>query len=108
MNLVDLKQALTQGTKYEAFILAADPIVYLLQVRKQHADAPSIESPECVTDAKGQRLVFRNRTDAQQCLARIGFTEVTLLHESAYGEMIGGPVGGDSQLRHTYPIVLHD
>lgn len=108
MNITELKRSMKAGIGYDAFVLAADAIVYLVQVRPQHEGAASIDTPNCVTDGNGRNLVFRNRSDAQQCLARIGFTQVTLIHNSAYGEMIGGPVGGDNTLSQTYPISLLD
>lgn len=108
MRVQALQKALQQGRQFDAVVMAADPIVYLVQVLERHEGVASIDAPVCLTDAKDKRLVFRNRNDAQQCFARLGFTEVTLVHDSAYGEMIGGPVAGDSQLRHTYPISRQD
>jgi len=108
MKIEELKQSLGNGVRYDAFVLAADAIVYLVQVRPHHDGAASIDPPTCIADSSGRNLVFRNRSDAQQCLARIGFTQVTLIHNSAYGEMIGGPVGGDTTLSQTYPISLND
>lgn len=108
MKLRELERRMAQGMEFDAVIQAVDAVVYLVQVRERHSNATSIDPPVCITDAKAKRLVFRNRNGAQQCLARLGFKEVTLVQDSAYGEMIGGPVGGDSQLRHTYPISLED
>jgi len=108
MTLTQLKQALAAGERFDAFILATDAIVYLVQVRRLYDQVRSIEVPVSLMEAKGRRLVFRSRNAAEQCLARLGFSQVTLVHDSAYGEMIGGPEGGNSQMRHTYPIKSHD
>ncbi len=103
MTLKELKQALAMGEEFRAVVRAADPMIYLLQVqRSDHVET----LPLTVTNSKGTNLVYRSRYAADQACARAGFSEVTLVHESAYGEMIGLPGGGETRLQQTYPVKL--
>lgn len=103
MTLKELKKAVAAGSELEALVFAADPMVYLLQVRMPGGDE---QLPTTVTNSKGVNLVYRSRYAADQACARAGFSEVTLIHESAYGEMVGLPVGGDTRLQQTYPVKI--
>ena len=103
MTLKELKNALAGGGEFKAVVLAADPMVYLLQVMRLGEGS---ELPLTVTNSKGKNLVYRSRYAADQACARAGFTEVTLVHESAYGEMVGLETGGDTRLQQTYPVKL--
>jgi len=107
VTLKEVKAALAGGSQYAAVVLAADPMVYLLQVLAQdRATEEATEQPVTLTNARGENLVYRSRYAADQACARAGFTEVTLVHESAYGEMVGLEPGGDTQLQQTYPVKL--
>ena len=101
MTLKELKKALADGGGYKAVVLAADPMVYLVQVQPFGSNS---DFPLTVTNSSGKNLVYRSRYAADQACARLGFTEVTLVHESAYGEMVGLDAGGDTRLQQTYPI----
>ncbi len=103
MTLKELKAALAEGIQYKATVLAVDAVVYLLQV---HAPVDVGNSTITLTNARGENLVYRSRSAADQAFARVGFKEVTLTHESAYGEMVGLEPGGDTKLRQTYPVTL--
>jgi len=103
MTLKELKAALVAGEQFKATVLAADAVVYLLQVQPL---ADSAQLPVTLTDSRGKNLVYRSRSAADEACARAGFTEVTLVHESAYGEMIGLDAGGETRLQQTYPVSL--
>lgn len=103
MTLKELEAALAEGDEYKATVLAADAVVYLLQV---HAPVEVGNSTITLTNSRGENLVFRSRSAADQAFARVGFKEVTLVHESAYGEMVGLEPGGDTKLQQTYPVTI--
>jgi len=103
VTLKELKAALEEGQEYKATVLAADAVVYLLQVQ---APVEVGDSTVTLTNSRGENLVYRSRSAADQAFARVGFKEVTLVHESAYGEMVGLESGGDTKLKQTYPVTL--
>lgn len=103
ITLKEVTAALRAGEQYKATVLAADAVVYLLQVQ---APVEVGVSTLTVTNSRGENLVYRSRSAADQAFARAGFNEVTLVHESAYGEMVGLEPGGDTKLQQTYPVTV--
>jgi len=106
VTLRDLKKAIAGGAELTAIVYAADPMVYLLQVSRADDSAGSL--PLTLQNAQGENLVYRSRHAANQALARAGAKEVMLVHESAYGEMVGLPASGENRLEHRHPIKLDD
>ena len=110
MTLEELRAALVRGDSYKALVRSADPTVYLLQVEpvleedQKEGQNQGATQPITLTNARGENLVYRSRSAADQACAQAGFKEVTLVHESAYGEMIGLEPGGDTRLQQTYPV----
>jgi len=100
MTLKELKTALAGGAQLEAMVLAVDPMVYLLQVQRL-ADTAGL--PATLEDSHGKQLVYRSRYAADQAFARAGVDRVTLIHNSAYGEMVGLSQG-DNTMRQSYPV----
>lgn len=103
MTLRDLKRAIAEGASVEAMVLAADPMVYLLQVSR--SDQAASDLPVTLQDRQGRNLVYTSRYAADQAFAQAGVTRVTLVHESAYGEMVGLGAG-DNRMAHSYPVIL--
>lgn len=103
MTLKELKQAIAGGTEFKAMVLAADPAVYVLQVCPRSETAQSW--PVTLQSAAGRNLVFRSRYSADQAFARAGLTNVTLVHESAYGEIVGLD-NGVNRMEQSYPVTL--
>ena len=103
MTLKELKLIVAGGADVEAIVNAADPMVYLLQILVRGEGAS--ELPTTLQDAHGKNLVYRNRYSADQAFARVGIARVTLVHESAYGEMVGMDAGGN-RMEHRYPVKL--
>jgi len=88
-------------------MLSADPMVYLLQVilpERQVAGAND-SLPLTLHNARGENLVYRSRYAADQAFARAGVSAVTLVHESAFGEMVGLETGSN-RMEQTYPVKL--
>ncbi len=101
MTLKELEQARANGAELDAMVVATDAVVYLLQVVR-HGDGEST-LPVTLQDARGNNLVYKSRYAADQAFARAGLTRVTLVHESAYGEMIGTETGCN-RMEHSYPV----
>ena len=106
MTLKELKLALAEGANIEAMVLAADPATYLLQVTRSDSGASNL--PITLQNGVGRNLVYKSRYAADQAFAQAGVTRVTLVHESAYGEMVGLDVGdsSDTRMAHSYPVTL--
>lgn len=101
MTLKELKAAVAAGTKHKAMVFAADPMVYLLQILRR--DSGEAELPLTLQNSRGENLVYRSRYAADQAFARAGITEVTLVHESAFGEMVGLETASN-RMEQSYPI----
>ncbi len=107
MTLKELKNAVSAGEKVTAQVLAADPMVYLLQVliSDGHTAGAQRSSQLTLQNARGENLVYRSRYAADQAFARAGLSSVTLVHESAFGEMVGLEAG-PNRMEQTYPVKL--
>lgn len=107
MTLKDIKSAIASGKNIKAQVLAADPLVYLLQVVLPDVDGRSATKglPLTLQNSRGENLVYRSRYAADQAFARTGVSEVTLVHESAFGEMVGLEQGVN-RMEQTYPVKL--
>lgn len=103
MTLKELEQARANGAELDAMVLAADAVVYLLQVMRRGEGAATL--PVTLQDTHGNNLVYKSRYAADQAFARAGLTRVTLVHESAYGEMVGTETGSN-RMEHSYPVKL--
>lgn len=101
MTLKELAAALAGGAEIDAMVFAVDPVVYLLQIQ---CEGETSGLPVTLQNEKGTRLVYRSRYAADQAFALAGVKQVTLVHNSAYGEMVGLSGDGDNTMRHSYPV----
>jgi len=106
VTLNELKNSIAAGENVTAQVLAADPMVYILRVVPEKSTADASNSlPLTLQNARGENLVYRSRYAADQAFARAGVSSVTLLHESAFGEMVGLEAGSN-RMEQTYPVKL--
>ena len=88
MTLEDIETLITTGTTPALEVHSVDPAMYLIFRRDGERLLP-------LQDSRGQALKYPSRYAALKKLADCGVDEVTFLHRSAYGEMIG--LAGEAQ-----------
>ncbi|XOV83987.1 MAG: DUF6482 family protein [bacterium] len=77
-------------------IHAVDPMIYLV-----FATCADLLIP--VVDQQGERMRFPSRGATLQRLREAGVSEVTFVHRSAYGEMVG--LAEDGQMNEMRQII---
>lgn len=89
MTLRELERLTAGGGSAEIEVHGVDPMIYLIFQRFGERLTPVIAR-------SGSTAQFTSRHAALKALAAIGLDEVTFVHRSAYGEMIGTDGGADS------------
>ena len=100
MNLRELSSLVKRNSFPEMEIHSVDPNIYLIYSRSANQLTP-------LRDSAGNRLKFRSRSAAANCLRETGIRVVDFVHRSAFEEMIGFEQGSQpTEHRETIKLNL--